>query len=83
MTSRCSHGQVVLFLESFSGHLILNMLIEVTTVPGRYLSRDSSARVAIVSRVSLPSFSASVLVRKVAKRIAGDIRVCEARVLYP
>ena len=61
--NRCSHAWVVLFLES-SSHFTFNVLIEVTTVTLKSAEfiRDLSARVIIVSRVSLPPFSAGILV---------------------
>jgi hypothetical protein len=65
--NRCSHTRVVLFLESFGSHLTLNVLIELievatVTLTSTEFIRDSSARVTIVCRVSLPPFSAGILV---------------------
>ena len=44
--------------------------------------RDPSARVTIVSCVSVPPFSAGILVRRAVTKIVVDIRRFEARVLY-
>jgi hypothetical protein len=79
-----SHTRVVSFLESFSSHFALNV-IEVTTVTltSTEFIHESSARVNIVSRISLPPFSGGIIVRRAVTKIAGDIRICEAQVLHP